>query len=181
MPFVNEKNLFTLKMAGLKQALLQQPWIASVVIKRVWPDQITIDIVEQQPLAIWNDQALLAENATVFAAAKNTFPANLPQLYGPEGQQGNVWQQYQQFNQALQPLQLTVSRLVFNSRGSWQIVLNNGIALNLGRTELMPRLQRFIQVYPKLFANRVNQVVLIDLRYPAGLAVQWKTQLSSKE
>ena len=57
--------------------------------------------------------------------------------------------------------------------------LDNGVKLALGRSQRTERLQRFKQVYNKLFAEKVNSIKGIDLRYTNGLAVHWKKQASN--
>ena len=52
--------------------------------------------------------------------------------------------------------------------------INNGIKLNLGRTEFINRLQRFVDLLP-LILQQEKQVDYVDLRYDTGLAVGWKT------
>ena len=74
---------------------------------------------------------------------------------------------------------------MLSERFSWQLTLDDGVTLNLGREERVERIQRFMDVYPiikaqlkakKITEKQQNQAVdYIDLRYDTGLAVGWKT------
>lgn len=170
-PYVTQAGFFSLPAEQLKSAVLAQPWVYTVWIKRIWPDQIIIQVTEQQAVAIWNNNSLLNPEGDEFAPAKKTFPANLPKLSGPEGQQQLVWQQWQQFNSELAALKLTVAELDLNSRGSWQLILDNNIKVIVGRNDVEQRFNRFMANYPKNLADHAANIASIDLRYGDGFAV----------
>ena len=69
---------------------------------------------------------------------------------------------------------LTLTSLALSERFSWQLWLDNGIRLNLGRKDKAKRVQRFIDVYPRMEQRADAQVDTIDLRYDTGLAVSFK-------
>lgn len=177
-PYITDTGLFAIEVEQLKQGLLQQPWIYSVLIKRIWPDEIEIDLVEQQAVVLWNNDGLLNSQGIKFTPDKKTFPVDLPLLQGPEGQEQQVFKQYNQFNSMLAPLNLKVNELELNSRGSWQMILSNNILVILGRTDIEQRLNRLLAVYPEMFANRAQDVISVDLRYTEGLAVKWRTPVA---
>lgn len=179
-PYVTNVSLFSLNADQLKKNILEQPWIYNVWIKRIWPDQIEIQVAEQKAVAVWNTNSLLNFNGEIFAAPQNTFPANLPILNGPEGTQELVWQQWQQFTAGLAPLNLVITELDLNSRGSWQLILNNGIKVVLGRSDIGSRFNRFVAVYPKVLASKADSIAGIDLRYVDGFAVMPRPNLQHK-
>lgn len=177
-PYIADKGLFSVDAEKLKLALLQQPWIYSVLVKRVWPDQIEIDVIEQQVIAYWNTEGLLNSQGQEFIPDKKTFPTGLPKLQGPEGQQQQMLMVFQQFNSQLTALNLMITELDYNSRGSWKMILNNGIEVILGRAEIEKKFSRFVEVYPKVLANQAQNIIRVDLRYSDGLAVQWRSEPS---
>lgn len=173
MPYV-PAGLLSVNADGLQQQLLQIPWVYSASIKRVWPNQLTITITEQQPVAIWNVTSLLNAAGDIFSPPPATFPAGLPLLDGPDGQQALVLQQYQQFGAQLAPFHLTIAHLSLDQRRSWQMVLNNGVVLVLGKEDPTARFNRFIAVYNKVFSNPQQAALRVDMRYSDGFAVQWQ-------
>jgi cell division protein FtsQ len=58
---------------------------------------------------------------------------------------------------------------------SWDIELTNGMKMRLGYKDVLTRVSHFVKVYPKIVGERVSDVDYVDLRYPNGLAVRWKT------
>jgi cell division protein FtsQ len=54
-------------------------------------------------------------------------------------------------------------------------MLDNGIALILGRTALVERLNRFVLAYELNLKEHIEQIVYIDCRYTNGLAIGYKT------
>jgi len=96
----------------------------------------------------------------------------------PQGQQHIVLQKWRQYSQALVPFNLSITSLTLNSRGSWQMVLNNGISITLGRTDPDTRFARFITAYPTVLAQQTLNIRSIDLRYSDGFAVAWKKSIN---
>ena len=86
--------------------------------------------------------------------------------------------------QALAQPQPPVSpQLVLTERYSWQLILVDGVSLNLGREDRIQRVQRFMDAYRqiKAFAQDDMQVDYIDLRYDTGMAVGWKPVINELE
>ena len=67
--------------------------------------------------------------------------------------------------------------MVLSERFAWQLILNDGVTLDLGRENRVERIQRFMDAYPQIKINKKKnqQVDYIDLRYDTGLAVGWKS------
>jgi len=173
-PFTSSSSFFAVNVKELKQDLLQLPWVSAVTLQRTWPDTIVIKITEQVPLAHWNNNSFLAPDMKIFTPKKATVMDDLPKLFGPEAQTEKVWQYYQQMNQIISTLGLNVSEIYLSNSGGWSVLLNNDIKVYLGNTDIMQKLQLFIQTYPKVIAAKVKQVESVDLRYDRGLAIKWK-------
>ena len=87
-------SFFTIDLAGMRAELEQMPWIAHAEVRRVWPDQVTIRLEEQLPVARWGDGALLNNQGQAFAPREVANYEHLPQLFGPQRAQQQVMQQY---------------------------------------------------------------------------------------
>ena len=46
--------------------------------------------------------------------------------------------------------------------------------LELGRADTRERLQRFISAFPTVFADRIEELKRVDLRYSNGFSVYWQ-------
>ena len=43
----------------LQQAVIELPWVKNATVKAVWPDKLTVGIIEQVPVALWNNLSLI--------------------------------------------------------------------------------------------------------------------------
>ncbi|CAD5106842.1 cell division protein FtsQ/DivIB [Zestomonas carbonaria] len=178
-PFVGGARFLSVDLNGMRTELESMPWIARAEVRRVWPDQVSIRLEEQLPVARWGDEALLNNQGQAFTPRELANYENLPQLVGPQRAQEKVMQQYQMLSQMLRPLGFAITRLEMRDRGSWFLSANESssgqsIELAIGRDHLVEKMRRFIAVYDKTLKEQIANIARIDLRYSNGLAVAWR-------
>lgn len=168
-------SFFSLPVTRLQNELNSINWIDSAYVERVWPDTLKIKLVEKKPVAIWGN-ALMTAEGTLFN--EGTIPSDLdiPRLKGPASQQLEVLQVYEKLSKILSAYGLNASGLRLSENQAWVLILGSGVKIYLGKKELEARLLRFCKAYPAVFAEKVDQLASVDLRYPRGMAVQWKQQ-----
>lgn len=166
-------GFFSLDVSAAKQAILSSPWIAQVSFRRVWPDQLIVRVREQDPVARFGKKGVLNSEGVVFYPDMKTVPQNLPDLEGPLDESQALFNFYQTANTLTKLLGLTVVSLHVNTEQSWDLLLSNQLHVILGRQEALPRLKRFIAIYPKITALSSHPMISVDLRYPNGVAVQY--------
>lgn len=177
-------SFFTVDLAAMRSELEQMPWIARAEVRRIWPNQLTIQLEEQLPIARWGNEALLNNQGQAFTPRELANYENLPQLFGPQRAQQKVMQQYQLFSQMLRPLGFSVARLELRERGSWFLTTGvnsagQSIELLLGRDHLLEKMRRFVSAYEKTLKPDIANIARIDLRYANGLAVGWRQPVLS--
>jgi len=148
------------------------PWIATASARRVWPDTLLIEITEQRPVAIYNDTQYLGLSGDLFEPPK---PVNepLPRLYGALSETMQVYSHYGVFSNRLSDF----SKVISVSRGhdmGWQITLENGINVQLGRNDILGRLSRARDVLDRLDGEKLAKLQEIDARYDNGVALAWR-------
>ena len=173
-PLVN-RGFFSVETVEIKDRLLQLPWVAHVVVQRIWPKQIFIQLTEKQAAARWNNSTLLSIQGELFQPPQADFPSDLPSFAGPDGQQIEMLSYYNKINKLLEPLHLKISRLEFSPFSLWKMTFDNGIKLTVGHKDFLTRLEHFVKLYPKIVGDRAEEVEYIDLRYSNGMSVKWKT------
>jgi cell division protein FtsQ len=161
-------NFFTVDIERLRQSLEKLPWVRSAGIRREFPHHLEVQLEEYQPLARWNNNALVDSQGEVFVAQSDLV---MPDFVGQDGTAAEVAQRYEQFSQQLSGLDLQVTRLVLSPRHAWQLRLSNGMVLELGREDVQQRLTRFVEAYPYSLAAIQSRVKYVDLRYSNGFAV----------
>lgn len=181
LPYVLSSGFFSVDVMGVRNKLQTLPWVSMVSVSRIWPNSLVVRISEHIAVAKWGEDALLNPNGLVFNPDPNSFPNGLPHLDGPSGQQSFLLQQYEIMNNMLQSIGLHVVNLRLSNRRAWEIQLNNGMILLLGRVNPLERLQRFVKVYRKLFGGHDVLAERVDLRYPGGFAVKWQVNDTKEE
>jgi cell division protein FtsQ len=162
----------------IQQQIERLPWIKQASVRKQWPDELKIHLVEYVPIARWNDQHMIDAQGNAFSVpAERATKQTLPMLSGPEGSEGEVLQGYRAMGDVLAKDKFTLKEAAMTARRSWQLTLNNGIKLNLGRGDTMKRLSRFVELYPVLQQQEQadnKRISYVDLRYDSGAAVGWQ-------
>jgi cell division protein FtsQ len=168
-------SFFSLPVGRLQNDLNAINWIDSAYVERVWPDTLKIKLVEKKPVALWGED-LMTGDGRLFNTGTVPDDLNVPKLKGPSGQQLDVLQVYEKLSKILSSYGLNAAGLNLRDNQAWVLVLGNGVKIYLGKKELEARLLRFCKAYPAVFAEKADQLASVDLRYPRGMAVQWKQQ-----
>ena len=164
-------TFFTMDLAAARDALQKVPWVRGVSVRRQWPGRLEIAVEEHQPLARWNDTALVNVQGELFEAESGE---ELPDFYGPDGTAGEVTARYREFSVPLRTLQLGIDALSRSARGAWDVRLDDGMTIALGREQVGERWMRWIQVSER-YRDRIAQggeLAAVDMRYANGFAAR---------
>ncbi|MBA2653959.1 MAG: FtsQ-type POTRA domain-containing protein [Gammaproteobacteria bacterium] len=164
------KGFFSTNMTALKKNILTEPFVDEVIIRRVWPDTLLVTLSESHLVASWGDDAAVNSRGEIMPI-KIDSSKNLPAFVGPESQAANILEQYTALTKYLSPLNLGINEITLSQRRSWQITLNNGIKILLGRKDIEDHLSAFITIYPKLKKIHGDNLQSIDLRHSNGFSV----------
>jgi cell division protein FtsQ len=167
-------TFFTLNLAEARASLQRVPWVKSVALRRQWPDRLEITVVEHQPLARWNETALVDTEGEEFSAE---YDGELPQFTGPDGTSTQLAQRFREFGAALAPDALTIAELRLSPRGGWRLRTTGRtpLAIELGRNAAGERLARFAAYQARTVGTLERAgtpVDYVDLRYRNGFAVR---------
>lgn len=162
-------NFFTLDLAAARAAFAKLPWVRNVSMRRRWPDRLEVTLEEHVPLARWGDTALVNNHGEVFNAA---YDGNLPQFVGPPESAKEIAIQYEFFKRSLAAIGKVPQQVQVTPRRAWQIRLEGGPTLELGREQVEARLARFVAAYSRTLARLNRQIDFVDLRYANGFAVR---------
>jgi len=58
--------------------------------------------------------------------------------------------------------------------GSWNLVLSDGMRIEVGRGDPQARLQRFARMLPRIRSTDGRVIERADLRYTNGFALSWR-------
>jgi len=148
------------------------PWVSHASIRKQWPDVVKVFLTEHQAEAIWNGNTLLNSSGELFNGDLGQLEEGRVKLYGPEGSNLEVLSVWRDLEPKFKALHLSITSLVLNDRRAWQVILDNGIRLELGKESLEERIARFFALYKNL-GSATERVSYIDLRYDTGASVGW--------
>jgi len=169
-------GFITIDLKALQAVLHQHPWVAEVSIQRQWPTYLRINVIEEVPIARWGNDAFLNRLGDKLIIEDNRQLANLPLMTAEFGSSSDVMKQYQRLADLLLPTGLKLSKLKLDRLGAWQVETSNGIQLILGRNQVGEKIRRLVLVWESELNQQSNKIKTIDLRYPNGLAVAWKSR-----
>lgn len=177
-------NFFTVNLEGLKSVLEKIDWVKSVSVDKRWPDTLSVNIEEHQPVTRWQSGGWIVVSGELIQALNpgKLELDRLPLLDGNELDIHLILAKYRLWSGYLQKVGLDIVKIQLSEANSWSVSLAKTAAadveLRLGKTtNIDQRLISFIQLYersPAFFEG----VEYIDARYPNGVAIK---ALNNKE
>jgi len=175
-------GFYRLNIDEIRKDVTRLPWVAEAHIRRVWPDRLSIDVVEHEPSARWNDDALISKKFEMFhppqlaldsiqRAEWLAFFSRFPQLEGVVGRHEAVLSNYRTMQVYLEPFGVGIDALSEDDRRSQTLLLSNNVSVKLGVADLEERMQRFVSIYSRLVEPLENRAASFDMRYANGFAM----------
>jgi cell division protein FtsQ len=171
-------NFFTVDLEATRQAFEKLPWVRHVALRRLWPDGMYLAVEEHEAIARWQrldgEPGLVNRQGEVFDAELPDEAPRLPQLQGPDGTAAELLRRHAEFSQLLAATGQHIANLSLSPRLAWQLHLDDGLTIKLGRdleqASLQQRLARFAQHYEKI-KPQGGSLRIADMRYPNGFAL----------
>jgi cell division protein FtsQ len=171
---VRGAGLVTVKLETVQRAIEQLPWVDSATVQRAWPRGLQVTVTEQVAAARWGANGLLNSRGELFMSEVRHIPPELPKLSGPPGTETAVAQRYLAIQGRLVEAGTRITALRLDARGSWEIDLDSGVTVRLGRRQVDERFERFVVAALRLVAQRAADISYVDMRYANGFAVGWR-------
>lgn len=164
-------NFFALAPAQVRAALEELPWVRRASVRRVWPDRLEVTLEEHVAFARWGRQGLLNTYGERF---NGTTDALLPVFVAPAGTEREMARRYVRFAEVVAPLGAGLARVVLSERRAWQLTLDSGLHIVLGRDAdgAEARLSRFVEAYAATLGRIARRHEHVDLRHPNGFALR---------
>ncbi len=167
---------FFVNLFSLQHVLqIKEPWIQSASVSRRWPDKIVVVLKQKTAVATLNHDMLVTSSGEVFSPAINSFPPDLPILFGAKGKAEEILKKYLTFTSMANSVNLTVTQVKLSAENNWSVELSNKIVVMLGEDDILARFARFTKVYEQVFVPQHREPSYVDMRYSHGMAVNWKS------
>lgn len=170
---------FNVDVERVREVVEKLPWVSKASVRRVWPDTLSVSIIEQQPVAVSKHSGLINANGDVFKPKNKVLPSLLPVFDGNTKLNKLMLSKYYEMNKLLVAIDRKIIYLKLDARHALELKLDNGLKIVLGRGDTTQRLERFIRIYHKILASRASDIDVIDLRYTNGMAIGWKKKIKN--
>ncbi len=167
-------GFFSVDMAGMHRAVEGLPWVASASVRRIWPDRLGVSVEEHEPLARWGEDGVVSTTGVLFRPDETTLPEDVPHFHGPDELAAELVESYGTMAAITAELGHAIASIEVDERRSWQLTLDNGIEVVLGRDRGHERLARLAENWDRRLAPHESAIRRIDLRYTNGFAVRWR-------
>lgn len=171
---LNGKSFFGLDLGGVLEGLSGLAWVREARVRREWPDTLHLWVDEHKPLALWRGDGVLTADGTLIYPGIEGDLTRLPALSGADGRELQLWTLLNRLRQDMAPAGLRPHAVREDQRGSLTVVLDNGMAIRVGRDDIEQRIGRFVAVFDQALAERAAEIQEVDLRYAHGFSVRWR-------
>jgi cell division protein FtsQ len=171
-------NYFTMRLGEARRAFETLPWVASVSVRRIWPNRLSVTLVEHRALGQWDDGRLVSDRGVLFTAnpaeAEADLDGPLVGFSGPPRYAEQAVRHFHELAALLAPLQLSIRSIRVSDRASWSLAAAPPLRIELGRDDppgrLQERLQAVVAAMPLVVARLDGPAARIDARYSNGFA-----------
>ena len=136
--YYNKKNIFNVNLKNIYNEIKQNTWVEEVSIKKIYPNTLKIDLIEKEPIAIWQNKSayhLITKNGEIILEANlNNFKKHLPIIIGKNAHK-NVYSILQILN-IDKNLTKNIWSLTFVNERKWDIHFNQGLTIRLPSTSV---------------------------------------------
>jgi cell division protein FtsQ len=152
----------------VKERIESMPLVATASVEKSWSGVVFIDLVEEVPVAIWNDSKLLSQRGDILPVSISNM--DLPKLVSSDQDSRKLMEHFLLFNRWSKRHGLVVKTLTLSTSG-WLLDHESGLMVWLDGANAIKGLKQLERVIDKIQIERISR---IDMRYEQGFAVAWK-------
>jgi cell division protein FtsQ len=165
----------------IQRAVESVPWVDHASVQRRFPNSLHVTVVEETAMARWGESGLLNTRGDLFIRQATHVPEELPRLSGTDGTESLVAQRYLSVQGRILEAGLRIAALRLDERGAWEMDLDSGVTVRLGRRNVEQRFDRFILTASQVISHRLSDITYVDMRYSNGFAIGWRSSARPAE
>lgn len=166
-------GFFGVDVDAVRDSALAVAWVRDVSVRRVWPGELHLTVLEDRPVARWAGGGFLSDRDVLLPPRQKIEVHGLPVLSGPHQAIPRLREGLHEFGSILDGIGGGIERLERSATGNWTLGFADGVRL-VFRDGQERQVRRFASVYPAALEGRKKSIDRIDLRYPNGFAVRWR-------
>ena len=162
-----DTSIFNIDLSLIYNKIKQNSWVKEVSIERVLPNIIKIKILENKPIAIWqnkkNNKLITANGDIIFDGNANDFKNDFPIITGNKSKENissilEILETNQNFYE-------NIWSLTFINERRWDLHFNQGLVVRLPSKDIKKAWEKIIKLQKNY--NVLNlKLTEIDLRNP---------------
>jgi cell division protein FtsQ len=173
------EGLRSVELMRVAASVYRLSWPRQVTVRRLWPAALELHVERELPIAVWGDEGFLTSEGRVMQFPESS--PELPVFSCASSTPREAMEVYGLLYEALTGSGTRIVELSESALGEWEVALENGIRVLLGRHDLGRRMRRFQVVRESVLENRTDAVRYIDARYANGVAVRWQDRFVAYE
>ena len=160
-------SIFNINLSSIYNKIKQNSWVKEVSVERVLPNIIKIKILENQPIAIWqnkkNNKLITANGDIIFDGNVNDFKNDFPIIKGNKSKENissilEILETNQNFYE-------NIWSLTFINERRWDLHFNQGLVVRLPSKDIKKAWEKIIKLQKNYNVLNLN-LTEIDLRNP---------------
>ena len=162
------KDLIKIDILKIKESIKKNDWVNNVLVERIFPDTLFIEIFEFQPAILWNNEYYIDDKGIKFKVEKN-IALNLPEIKSDTLNYLVMYDLYMILSNMLKRVDLSI--LSISHKNDMLDIHTNKYNFLVRYSEYSQKIDEFIHVFEQFQNKNKKNIKTIDLRYPTGFAV----------
>jgi len=167
-------SIFLIPLRDISNEIIKKKWIKSIKINSNYINTINIDIIEETPFGIYdneNQKLLFSSDLVILEIIKDN--KNYSELITFYGEDSIIHSKEFLSNFNYEFIKMIDSAFFINKR-RWNILLNNMILLKLSEIDVQNSIKDFIKLYTNFSNKDLKEIESIDLRIKNQAIIKYR-------
>ena len=164
------KNIYNINLRHYKNEFEKIPWIKYSQISINPPSNLTVKIIEHNPLFLWNEEIYVNSEMQIFTTP-NLPIKNILRLASNDYSYEEMYNLFK----SVQSFLLDINEIIIalSKQDDMLEIKSENLTFIVRHSRYREKIREFVSIYPD-FESKLNKrkTIHIDLRYPTGFAVR---------
>ena len=164
------KNIYNIDLRHYKNEFEKIPWIKYSQISINPPSNLTVKIIEHNPMFLWNEQIYVNSEMQTFTTP-NLPIKNILRLASNNYSYEEMYNLFKSVQSFLLDINETI--IALSKQDDMLEIKSENLTFIVRHSRYPEKIREFVSIYPD-FESKLNKrkTIHIDLRYPTGFAVR---------